>query len=59
MLFPRLTVREHLEHYAFLMLPQFMPAEEKFKRVWQFIRFFDLASFADTKCGDGGKTVQV
>jgi len=57
-LFPRLTVREHLTHAAWLMLPQYMKAEAKLRRVWQVIRLLELDSCADTKCGDGGVTVE-
>lgn len=57
-LFPHLTVREHLEHAAWLMLPEYMPEDAKLRRVWQFLRLLDLSSSANVLCGDGGVTVQ-
>ena len=57
-LFPQLTVREHLEHAAWLMLPEYMPDTAKLRRVWQFMRLLNLSNAAGTLCGDGGVTVQ-
>jgi len=53
-LFPRLTVRQHLQHSAWLMLPQFMRAEDKLKRVSQVLSLLELENTVDTICGDGG-----
>lgn len=57
-IFPRLTVREHLVHAAWMMLPQYMTAEAKLRRVWQVMRLLELRECADTICGDGGVTVE-
>ncbi|GBG30839.1 ABC transporter G family member 22 [Hondaea fermentalgiana] len=57
-IFPLLTVREHLVHAAWMMLPQYMPAEAKLRRVWQVIRLLELSECADTICGDGGVSVE-
>ncbi len=57
-LFPHLTVREHLVHAAWLMLPQFLSAESKLRRVWQVLRLLELDGCADTLCGDGGVSVE-
>jgi ABC-type multidrug transport system ATPase subunit len=57
-LFPHITVREHLQHAAWLMLPQFMPDEKKLHRVWQVIKLLELDGCADTICGDGGVRVE-
>jgi len=57
-LFPKLTVREHLQHAAWLMLPEYMSDETKLRRVWQVIKLLELESCADTICGDGGVLVE-
>mmetsp|Transcript_7236 Transcript_7236/g.8288 ORF Transcript_7236/g.8288 Transcript_7236/m.8288 type:complete len:1665 (-) Transcript_7236:118-5112(-) len=56
--YAKLTAKEHLEHAAWLMLPQYMPANKKLKRVWQYLRLLDLMGCADTPCGDGGIVVK-
>ena len=53
-LFPRMTVREHLQHAAWLLLPQFMPDCKKLRRVQQVIELLELDSCSETICGDGG-----
>ncbi|KAH9253890.1 hypothetical protein BASA81_008014 [Batrachochytrium salamandrivorans] len=57
-LFPRLTVREHLIHAAWLLLPQYMPACKKLRRVQQVIELLELDACADTICGDGGVKIE-
>jgi ABC-type multidrug transport system ATPase subunit len=57
-LFPLLTVREHLTHAAWLMLPEFMDYKQKLRRVWQVLKIMDLDKAADTICGDGGIAVE-
>jgi ABC-type multidrug transport system ATPase subunit len=57
-LFPLLTVREHLTHAAWLMLPEFMSLEEKLERVNQVVKIMELDRAADTICGDGGVAVE-
>ena len=53
-----LTVREHLTHAAWLMLPEFMSPEKKLKRVLQVIKLLELEKCADTICGDGGVKIE-
>lgn len=57
-LFPRMTVREHLQHAAWLLLPQFMPDAKKLRRVQQVIELLELDACVDTICGDGGIKVE-
>jgi len=57
-LFPRMTVREHLQHAAWLLLPQFMPDAKKLRRVQQVIELLELDSCAETICGDGGIKIE-
>ncbi|GBG26845.1 ABC transporter ATP-binding protein, putative [Hondaea fermentalgiana] len=57
-LFPLLTVRQHLRHAAWLQLPQFFGDEEKLRRVEQVITLLELQKCADTICGDGGVLVE-
>ncbi|KAH9260235.1 hypothetical protein BASA81_001404 [Batrachochytrium salamandrivorans] len=57
-MFPLLTVREHLTHAAWLMLPEFMDTDAKLRRVWQVIKLLGLEKAADTICGDGGVEVE-
>jgi len=58
LLYPYLTVRQHLQHSAWLQLPQFSSGEQKLRRVEQVIRLLELDSCADTICGDGGVKVE-
>lgn len=57
-LFPRMTVREHLIHSAWLMLPQFMPDSKKLRRVQQVIELLELETCSETICGDGGVKIE-
>ena len=57
-MFPRLTVREHLTHAAWLMLPEFMDTDAKLRRVWQVIKLMGLEHSADIICGDGGVEIE-
>jgi ABC-type multidrug transport system ATPase subunit len=57
-LFPKMTVRQHLTHAAWLLLPEFMSDLNKLKRVSQIISLLGLEECADTICGDGGIKIQ-
>ena len=57
-LFPRMTVREHLQHAAWLLLPQFMPDMKKLRRVQQVIELLELDACSETICGDGGVKIE-
>lgn len=57
-LFPLLTVRQHLTHAAWLMLPQSMPSFEKIQRVKKVAKLLGLEHALDTKIGDGGLRIE-
>ena len=40
------------------MLPEFMNASEKLRRVWQVIKLLELERCSNTICGDGGVMVE-
>eukprot|EP00924_Labyrinthula_sp_SR-Ha-C_P004664 augustus_masked-scaffold_1-processed-gene-7.41-mRNA-1 protein AED:0.41 eAED:0.41 QI:0/0/0/0.33/1/1/3/0/1461 len=56
--FPTLTVRETLEHAAYLILPEYVSDDDKLLRVYQLLELLDLSSCKDTLCGDGGVTIE-
>jgi len=57
-LFPMMTVREHLVHAAWLLLPQFVSDLKKLRRVQQVIELLELEGCAETICGDGGVQIE-
>lgn len=57
-LFPKLTVKEHLTHAAWLMLPESMKTKEKLNRVWLVTRLLELQEKIDVIIGDGGVRIE-
>jgi ABC-type multidrug transport system ATPase subunit len=57
-LFSKMTVREHLTHAAWLMLPEFMTIQQKLDRVTEVLKILELEGCADIICGDGGVKIE-
>lgn len=57
-LFPLLTVRQHLTHAAWLMLPESMSSKAKIARISKVTKLLGLEHALDTKIGDGGIQIE-
>ena len=56
--FPELTCREHLAMVAQMSLSQFLPLRRKLERCEEVLAAMQLGACADTRIGDGGRSVQ-